>query len=582
MTETRLTTEHSEIEYASGAPSDQNGGWHSINWAKTNAEVRRLQARIVKAEKEGRHNKVKALQRLLTRSWSGKAIAVRRVTENDGKKTCGVDSQLWDTPEKKMQGVHGLKQHGYQPRPLRRVNIPKSNGKTRPLGIPTMKDRAMQALYLLALDPIEECRADGHSFGFRKERCCADAMRYIHSTLNIPSAAEWILEGDIKGCFDNISHEWLLANVPTERAILRKWLKAGYIEKNAFFDTQSGTPQGGIISPVLANFALDGLEGILRKKYPKSGVRAANGKNQKVNLVRYADDFVITGKSKEVLENEVRPLVEQFMAERDLVLSPEKTLITPIEEGFDFLGQNVRRYPNGTILTKPSKKNVKTFLDGIRKFLRENQAATAYVVVAQLNLKIRGWANYHQHANSKETFVEVDTHIFNALWAWAKRRHPKKSKHWIADKYFGRTGLRNWRFFGEVRDETGKRTTNWLCLASATPIKRHTQIKAEANPYDPEWELYFEARLGFKMAANLTGRRTLSRLWKEQNGICPVCQGKITQLTGWHNHHIILRSLGGSDKSENRVLVHPECHRQIHVKKLSVSKPRPTGALPKA
>jgi RNA-directed DNA polymerase len=313
-----------------------NGEWHAINWQAVSENVRRLQARIVKATKENRWRKVKSLQHLLTHSFSGKALAVRRVTENDGNKTAGVDKVLWDTPELKMDAVRSLKQRGYHPLPLRRVYIPKSNGKMRPLGIPTMKDRAMQALYLLALDPIAEHRADPHSFGFRRERCCADAMSYIHSTYSIPNAAEWVLEGDIKACFDKISHEWLLANVPMDKAILRKWLKAGYMEKSVFYDTDDGTPQGGIISPVLANIALDGLEKILRKKYPKSGARVMCGLNQKVNLVRYADDFVITSSSKTELEYEVKPLVEQFMRERGLELSQEKTVITHIEDGFAF------------------------------------------------------------------------------------------------------------------------------------------------------------------------------------------------------------------------------------------------------
>ena len=582
MTEAHLKTAHSGWECTSGALSHishLNDDWHAINWQKVNGDVRRLQARIVKAQKKGRHSKVKILQRLLTRSFSGKALAVRRVTENSGKKTPGVDWQLWDTPDKKMEAVHQMKQRGYRPLPLRRVNIPKPNGTTRPLGIPTMKDRAMQALYLLALDPVAECRADAHSYGFRKGRSCADALAYAHTIFAIPNAAEWVLEGDIKGCFDNISHEWLLAYVPLEHAILHKWLKAGYIEKNVFSETTEGTPQGGIISPVLANLALDGLETILRQRYPKKGKPLTN---QKVNLVRYADDFIITGKSKDVLEGEVRPLVEQFMAQRGLELSPAKTVITHIEEGFDFLGQTVRRYASGKVLTTPSKKNVKAFLKGIREFLKHNQTANTYWLVLQLNLKIRGWANYHRHAVSQRIFSDVDSHIFEALWAWAKRRHSNKNKQWIARKYFGQNGLRRWRFFGQATDESGQTVTNWLCSAASTPIRRHTKIKAEANPYDPEWELYFEERLGLKMAATLRGRRTLSHLWKEQRGFCPVCRNLITKVTGWHNHHITWRSLGGCDKLENRVLIHPECHRQLHVKGVSVSKPRPLGAFAKA
>src|SRR5262249_35729786 len=204
---------------------------------------------------------------------------------------------------------------------------------------------------------------------------------------------------------------------------------------------------GSVISPVLANMALDGLERILRKKYPHSGARALKGMNKQVNLVRYADDFIITGLSKEVLEEEVKPLVMEYLQQRGLELSEEKTRTTHIEEGFDFLGQNVRKY-NGHFLITPSKKNVKTFLTDIRKVIKDNKQATAYGLIATLNPKIRGWANYHQHANAKKTFVHVDTAIFKALWQWAKRRHPKKGKRWVKDRYFGRFGNQNWRFFG--------------------------------------------------------------------------------------------------------------------------------------
>jgi RNA-directed DNA polymerase len=265
--------------------------------------------------------------------------------------------------------------------------------------------------------------------------------------------------------------------------------------------------------------------------------------------------------------------VESFLAQRGLQLSPGKTVITHINAGFNFLGQNVRRYANGLVLTTPSKANVKTFLDGVRKLFKKYRAANAYWLIKQLNPKIRGWSNYHRHTASKRCFNEVDNHIFEAFWAWAKRRHPHKSGPWIANKYVGRVGLRN-RCIGQVKDEAGNTLTNWLGLAAATPIKRHAKIKTDANPYDSQWEVYFEERLGLKMAATLHGRRKLAYLWKEQAGRCPICEQPITQVTGWHNHHIIWRSRGGSDAAENRVLVHPECHRQLHAQGFSVSKPR--------
>src|SRR5467141_5192296 len=350
---------------AVGAVSREAAEWYAIDWQAINRNVRRLQVRIVQATKESRWGRVRAVQRLLTHSYSGKVLAVRRVTENDGKKTPGVDQEIWDTPEQKTKAVHELKRRGYQPQPLRRVYIPKSDGRTmRPLGIPTMKDRAQQALHLLALDPVVETTADNNSYGFRQQRSCADAIEQCFKILSRPNP-QWILEGDIKSCFDRISHDWLLTHVLMDRAILQKWLKSGSMEKHVLHETTDGTPQGGIISPALSNCALDGLERLLKEKYPAGKrLKSLGGEKPCVNLVRYADDFVITSKSKELLEGEIKPLIEQFLQRRGLEHSQTKTVITPVKHGFDFLGQNVRRYPNGKLLTKPSKKNIKVFLDG--------------------------------------------------------------------------------------------------------------------------------------------------------------------------------------------------------------------------
>src|SRR6202049_4133164 len=313
-----------------GAVSREAAEWYAIDWQTIHRNIRRLQVRIVQATKESRWGKVRALQHLLTHSYSGKVLAVRRVTENNGKKTPGVDQEIWDTPEKKIQAVHVLKRRGYQPQPLRRVYIPKSDGKTmRPLGIPTMKDRAQQALHLLALDPVVETTADRNSYGFRQLRSCADAIEQCFNALGHAST-QWILEGDIKSCFDKISQDWLLHHVPMDRAILQKWLKSGYMEKHVLHEIRDGTPQGGIISPALSNCALDGLERLLKEKYPTgTRLKSLGGKYPSVNLIRYADDFVITSKSKELLEGEIKPLVEQFLRERGLELSPTKQVVTP-------------------------------------------------------------------------------------------------------------------------------------------------------------------------------------------------------------------------------------------------------------
>jgi RNA-directed DNA polymerase len=553
-----------------GASSDLAVDWRRINWRAVHRNVRRLQARIVKAVREKRWGKVKALQHLLTHSFSGKVLAVRRVTENRGKKTPGVDLQVWDTPEKKAQAVDNLKQRGYTALPLRRVYIKKSSGQgKRPLSIPTMSDRAMQALYLLALDPVAETIADPNSYGFRQERSTADAIEQCFTALARSSSAPWALKCDIGSCFDKLSHQWLKTHIPIDGDILDKWLKAGYIDKEAFHPTEEGVPQGSIASPVIANLALDGIERTLREKYPPNSMR---GRQAKVNTIRYGDDIVITGSTKELLENEIVPLVKQFLDQRGLTLSAEKTRVVHIEEGFDFLGQNIRKYA-GKLLITPAKKNVKAFLRKIREVVGTNKGATAGHLIAILNPIIRGWANYHRHVVSKETFAKVDNAIYEALWDWAKRRHPKKNHWWVRKKYYHPSGSRQWVFYGEIEGRDGAAKEIELFKASSIPIKRHTKIKAEANPYDPEWEPYIEERMGEKMLDHTKGYGQLVRLWFEQDGLCPICDRKITKESGWNIHHIIWRSKGGIDGMTNRVLLHPECHRQVHSLKLEVDKP---------
>jgi RNA-directed DNA polymerase len=555
-----MTTQH----ICAGASSHGTVDWHSIDWAKCHREVRRLQARIVKATQEGRHGKVKSLQWLLTHSFSARALAVKRVTENQGRKTPGVDKNVWSTPEAKGKAMLSLKRRGYQPLPLRRVYIPKANGKMRPLGIPTMKDRAMQALYLQALAPVSETIADRNSYGFRPERSTTDAVEQCFCALGRRDAAEWILEGDIKGCFDNISHDWLIANIPMDEAILRKWLKAGYIDRLALFPTEAGTPQGGIISPTLANLTLDGLEDLLAKTFYRTSVRGQMV-NPKVRLVRYADDFIITGYSKELLELEVKPLVEDFLKARGLELSQEKTRITHIEEGFDFLGQNIRKY-DGKLLIKPAKKNVKAFLTKVREIVKAHKTAKQADVIKMLNPVIKGWADYHRHIVASEVFRSVDSQIWRLLWRWAKRRHSNKGNRWIRRQYFKTAGGRSWVFAVDTGGTlpNGKPKRIELRLAGDTPIRRYTKIRAEANPFAPEWDNYFEQRLGLKMAASLTGRRKLLTLWRNQNGHCPICNLRITAESGWQTRRILSRLEGGKDTASNLVMVHPACHTHRH------------------
>jgi RNA-directed DNA polymerase len=350
-----------------------------------------------------------------------------------------------------------------------------------------MKDRAMQALYRLSLEPVAETTADYDSYGFRSKRCTADAIQACFDRLRRKGSVKWILEADIKGCFDNILHPWLLTHIPLEQRVLRQWLNAGYIEKGKLFPTQAGTPQGGIISPMLANMALDGLQ----KRIESLALRP--DKRPWFKIVRYADDFIITGPSKEALEQKVLPAVQAFLKERGLALAPDKTRLTHIDEGFDFLGQNVRKY-QGKLFTKPAKKNLHTFLGNIRQTVKTLRQAKAEKVINVLNPKILGWCNYHRYIVAKKAFSHVDNVIYHTLWRWAKRRHPMKNRHWIRHKYFKSVQKRNWVFSAEVTDKSGRKQLIHLRKAMDVKIRRHFKIRRDAHPFAPEFRQYFKLR----------------------------------------------------------------------------------------
>lgn len=551
--------------------------WHQIDWRRVERNVRGIQVRIAKATQEGQWRKVKALQRWLTRSYCGKVMAARRVTENQGSRTAGVDRELWDTPETRLEAIGRMKRRGYKPKPLRRVYIPKANGKERPLGIPTMLDRAMQALHLLALEPVSESTSDPNSYGFRINRSTHDAMSQLFVSLSHNVSAEWVLEADIKGCFDHINHDWLLRNVRMDRTVLRKWLKAGVIHKGLLQHTEEGTPQGGIISPTLANVTLNGLEsGLHAHLRERMGKTKAAG--LKVNAVRYADDFVITGSSKELLEEEVKPWVEGFLKERGLELSMEKTRIVHINKGFDFLGWNFRKY-SGKMLIKPSKKNEQSNYRKVKEVISSNKTVRQYDLIDLLNPILRGWANYHSPVVAKKAFNRMDHLIHRAIWRWAKRRHPNKKLDWVRKKYFHSVELRNWVFAGPGMDRYGRWRQATLYTLADTPIRRHQKVKGSFNPFDPADERYGETLRQQRMLNSERHRRQWLSLYQSQAGRCALCQGAITQETGWENHHIVYRSMGGPDTLANRVLLHPVCHIRVHQLGLKVVKPAPSRGL---
>jgi len=438
--------------------------WKDIDWKKVIQNINRLQTRITKAVLEGKWQSVKRLQYLLTNSFYAKSLAVRTICQNKGKRTAGIDGEKWLTPKAKMNAALNLSNESYKAKPLKRVFIDKpGKKKKRPLGIPTMYDRAMQALYALALDPVAEATADIASFGFRKFRSAQDACGQAFICLSRRNSAQWILEGDIKGCFDNINHDWLQDNIPMDKSILNQFLKAGFVYKHHLNPTKAGTPQGGIISPILANMTLDGIERTIADKY-YSGKIWKSRNPKKVNFLRYADDFIVTADSEETAK-EVRGLIEVFLKERGLELSMEKTLITHIDKGFDFLGWNFRKY-KGKLLIKPSKKSIGNVTHKISDIIKKGKA----------------WKQ-EESVVSKETFNKLDHIVWTMLWRWAKRRHPQKSRSWVARRYWHREGTRNWVF------STKK---NKLKFLSDTRIVRHRCLKLDRNPYIDK--VYFDVR----------------------------------------------------------------------------------------
>jgi RNA-directed DNA polymerase len=547
------------------APSNGDLDWHSINWKQVQSNVKKQQWRIAKAVKEGRWNKAKALQRLLTSSFSAKALAVRRVSENRGKKTAGVDKETWSTPKQKAIAIDRLRKHGYKPKPLRRIYIPKASSRKelRPLSIPCMIDRAMQSLHLLALEPIAETRADKHSYGFRPMRSTADAIEQCFRLLCRKHSAKFILKADIKACFDSVSHSYLEATIPMDKRILKQWLKAGFMDKGQYYDTATGLAQGSPIAPIIMNMTLDGLEALLAKTFRRKMVKGVTT-YPRVNIVRFADDVLLTAQSKENLLI-AQKLIEDFLAERGLELSKTKTRIVHIDEGFDFLGQNLRKYKDKLII-KPSKKNLASFLTKVRALVKLNCQSPQDKLIVVLNPVIKGWANYHQYICASTMFSKVDAELWQMLWYWAKRRHPKKSTFWLKKRYFPDINSETWVFSCMTDDPKTKSGKRFIRLTKArfTLITRHIKLKAEAHPFDPEYETYFEQRLKQQMLSKLKGRYQLLAIWKRQKGKCLICRQVISKQTSWHLHHLIPKAKGGSNTQANLVLLHPNCHRQVH------------------
>jgi len=519
----------SSVFILQAAQCQQRALWLNLNWKSCNSKVRSLQNRIVKSVRNGEWRKVKRLCYLLIRSFSARVLAVKRVTENKGKKTAGIDGEVWTTPGQKLRAVETIALwKGYRAKALKRIYIPKKDkNQTRPLSIPTMEDRARQALHMLALQAIAETLGDTNSYGFRKQRRCADAIDQIFKILRQKGSSQWILEADIKGFFDNIDFDWILEHIPMNKTVLKAWLNGGFIEGGKWFPTTEGVPQGGVISPVIGNGVLDGLEAIIcNSSYYK--------RKHGINFVRYADDFIVTAKTKEVLEEEIIPKINAFLKLRGLQLSEQKTKVTHISEGFDFLGQTVRKYLRrdgtlGRLQIEPSTKSVQSIKRKVKAISKSSGQLTQAQLIERLNPVLRGWANYHRHIICGKTFSQINSYVWFRLMRWGRRRHPKKSGIWIAKRYFSDAKGSSWTFKDKV---TG---TTLIRLNNDIHTFRHIKILGDANPFDTEWNGYFRNRetlIKMKSVSNYIGKVS-----KQQDGKCPHCQQVIQAEEEHHLHY---------------------------------------------
>ncbi|MFI6505840.1 group II intron reverse transcriptase/maturase [Nonomuraea typhae] len=502
-------------------PEDGSFGWDSVHWGRAEQQVKRLRQRIFAATQAGDLAKVRNLQKLMLRSRSNALVSVRRVAEiNAGRRTAGIDGKVALLAQEKADlaaWVHGGAA-AWSPRPVRRVYVPKSNGRRRPLGIPVIADRALQALVVNALEPEWEARFEPRSYGFRPGRGCHDAIEAIYKSASGKLAKRlWVLDADLEAAFDRLSHDHILASLGTfpARGMVSRWLKAGVMKGGRIAPTPQGAPQGGVISPLLMNVALHGMEKAAGVEY-KQGGDALRVRAGSPTLVRYADDLLALCHSREQAE-QVKTRLAVWLELRGLAFSEAKTQIAHLNDGVDFLGFEIRRH-RGKVLTKPSRDALQRIRRRLTHEVKALRGANADMLISKLNPIIRGWATYYRIGVSKRAFNALDAHVWGLVYKWAKFSHPNKSKHWITTRYFGR--------FNQARGDKwvfGSRETGFhLRKFSWTTIVRHRLVSGWASPDDPSLASYWADR---RNRSSLWLDSATRRLLYRQQGRCPLCQG---------------------------------------------------------